>query len=259
MRPTLFFAHANGFPAGSYRRFFAQLEADYRVLAHDRFGHDARYPVTDNWERLVDELLDSLAARCEQPVAGVGHSLGGVLTFLAALRAPERFRAVVMLDPPAYLGTAALTMRLAKRFGFIDRITPAGKSSNRRSVWPSREVACKTLGRKGLFRAFDPDCLSDYVQAATEPSADGVRLSYLPEVEVEIFRTIPHDLARQRRLQVPGAIVCARGSDVIRPRDMRRLAQRHHMTLREVDGGHMFPLERPHAAAEAVLGILREL
>lgn len=239
------FAHANGFPAGSYRRLFQELERGYRVLALDQVGHDPLYPVGHNWHRLAEQLIAHLEAQADEPVVAVGHSLGGVLSFLAVQRRPELFRALIMLDPPVLYGTSAGVTRLAKRLGFIDRLTPAGLSRGRRDHWPSRAEALAQLRRKRLFRDFDPDSLRDYIEHGTEEDASGARLRYRPEVEVEIFRNIPDDLQRYAPLRVPGAIVYGQGSDVVRLPELRRFARRHGLRLSGLPGGHMFPLERP--------------
>lgn len=88
MRDIIHFSHANGFPAPVYRQLFAELSPDYDMGYLDMIGHDPRYPVTDSWPHLVEETLHTLQARYTQPVIGVGHSLGGVITLLAALRRP---------------------------------------------------------------------------------------------------------------------------------------------------------------------------
>ena len=89
-RPTLVFSHANGFPAGTYRQLFAIWRAaGWRVLAVEQFGHDPAYPVTSNWPRLRDQLVDFIDAEAPQGAYLVGHSLGGLLSLLAASRRPD--------------------------------------------------------------------------------------------------------------------------------------------------------------------------
>ena len=39
-KPLLYFAHANSYPAGSYRQFLAHLGEHYTVRSLDMFGHD---------------------------------------------------------------------------------------------------------------------------------------------------------------------------------------------------------------------------
>ena len=60
----IIFSHANGFPAGTYRLLFeAWQAAGRRVAAVERFGHDPRYPVSSNWPRLRDQLVDFIQAQ----------------------------------------------------------------------------------------------------------------------------------------------------------------------------------------------------
>ena len=170
--------------------------------------------MNDNWDNLVDELLHHLAS-LEQPVWGVGHSLGGVLHYHAALRRPELYRGVVMLDSPVLTLADRLVIRAAKRFGFIDRITPAGRTLGRREAFPDLEEARAYFSGKALFRRFDPDCLEAYVRhgLADSGGGSGLRLRFDPATEISIYRSVPHSSqGRPRQLQVPLAMVRGRHS-----------------------------------------------
>lgn len=251
-RQQLLFVHANGFPAGCYRRFLHGLQPDYPVLAPECLGHHPDYPLA-NWTGLTDELLDWLSARTAQPVHAVGHSLGGVLVFLAALRQPRRFIDLVMLDPPIVFGWTGWVVAAAKRLGLMDRLTPAGASRGRRAHWQNHRQALEHLRRKRLFASFDPGCLDDYVRFGTRRSADGLRLAFEPEREVEIFRQLPHDLHRQPApISVPATILVASHDSVTRAPDLRRFRRRHRLRVEHCDGSHMFPLEHPGESAAAV-------
>ncbi|EWH00632.1 alpha/beta fold hydrolase [Halomonas sp. BC04] len=258
-RPRLIFAHANGFPGMSYRSLLAPLRERFDVHPVDRLGHHPDYPVGHNWLALRDELLDHLT-HSEEPAIGVGHSMGGVLMAMAAERAPERFRCVVMLDPPLMLGLDAWGMKVAKRFGFVDRVTPAGKSRGRRSAWPDRDAMANHLRRRGLFRRFTPDALHDYVEGGTRLRDDGsAELVYDPAIETEIFRQLPDHLTRlPQRLQVPFGLLAGRDSDLITPARRRRL-ERHRIKLSLVPGTHMFPMEHPEETRQALVAMLEEL
>lgn len=258
-RPRLLFAHANGFPGMSYRSLLAPLRGSFDVHPLDRLGHHPHYPAGPNWVALRDELLDHLPDSGE-PVIGVGHSMGGVLMAMAAERAPERFRCVVMLDPPLMLGLDAWGMKAAKHFGFVDRITPAGKTRGRRAVWPNREAMANYLRRRGLFRRFTQEALHDYIEGGTRLRDDGqAELIYDPAVEVEIFRHLPDHLTRlPRRLRVPFGVLAGRDSELITPKRRRRL-ERHGIALSLVPGTHMFPMEHPDATRQALLAMLDTL
>ena len=64
------------------------LWISYEVSFVDSIGTDPRYPPTEGWPHLVEQWIDSIR---EPPVYGVGHSLGGYLNYLAAVRRPELF------------------------------------------------------------------------------------------------------------------------------------------------------------------------
>jgi pimeloyl-ACP methyl ester carboxylesterase len=251
-RPRLVFAHANGFPGLSYKSLLAPLADTFDVHPLERLGHHPDYPVNHNWENLVDELLASLPASGE-PVVGAGHSLGGLLMAMAARKRPERFYGVIMLDPPMLLGVDALAMKAAKRLGFMDRITPAGKTLKRRRVWPSREAMANSLRRRGLFRGFTAEALNDYVQAGSRLLDDGrVTLAFEPEVEVEIFRHLPDDMTRlPQTLGVPSVLVAGDASDLMTASRVRRL-KRRGMHVLSVPGSHMFPMEYPEPTRNAI-------
>ena len=51
------FAHANGFPAGSYSAMFSALHDHFHRLHVERFGHDPQLPVNGNWRNQVQELI----------------------------------------------------------------------------------------------------------------------------------------------------------------------------------------------------------
>lgn len=249
-KPLVQFSHANGFPAGSYRQILEPLRKDFRVRAVDRFGHDPRFPVTDGWPRLVDELLHAVEAHGE-PVLAVGHSLGGYLSLMAAARRPERFRGVILLDAPVLGRFQGSAMALVKQLGLVDRVTLAGITRERRREWPDLAAAEAHFARKRLFQRFDPRCLADYLQAGTEPSGRGVRLRFDPDIEAAIYATLPHDMARWlRRLTVPGALVAGADSDIAHRVGLRTSARCLRLVM--VPGGHHFPFQQPALAARAI-------
>ena len=224
----------------------------YRIGWIEAIGMDPRYPVSEGWPHLVEQLIDTLEREYRgTPVLGVGHSLGGYLSFLAAVRRPELFRAIVLLDAPLIGGLRGHMLGATKRLGIVDRVTPAGATRDRRSQWDSRAEARRHFHGRRLFRDFTDDCLDDYVRFGLVRSGGALKLRIDPQVEYQIYRTIPHDMGRPlRALRVPGGFVGGEHSDVVRRTGLA--ATRRRFVLRKVPGGHLFPFEHPAAAAEAV-------
>ncbi|MNF43496.1 Alpha/beta hydrolase family protein [compost metagenome] len=255
MSHTIFFAHANGFPSATYGKLFAALAPDFRVEHLEQHGHDPRFPVNDNWENLVDELIHHLQQHGE-PVWGLGHSLGGVLHYHAALRRPDLYRGVVMLDSPVLTLADRIVIRAAKRFGFIDRITPAGRTLGRREEFGDFGEARDYFAGKALFRRFDPECLDAYVQHGLARQGEGLRLKFDAATEISIYRNVPHRTpGRPQQLEVPLALVRGRHSNVVLPHQTRFLKRVPRGECLSLPGGHMFPLERPQETAELIRSV----
>lgn len=250
MSQQVFFAHANGFPSATYGKLFNALGSDYCVSHLEQHAHDPRFPVDDNWLNLVDELIHHLR-ELAQPVWGVGHSLGGVLHFHAALRCPELYRGVVMLDSPVLTLADQLMIRAAKRFGFIDHITPAARTLGRRDAFTDLEAARRYFSSKTLFRRFDPECLEAYLLHGLQSDGEHLRLRFDPATEISIYRSVPHTRPGQSaQLKVPLAMVRGEQSRVVmrhHARSVRRLPLGEYLSM---PGGHMFPLEQPDATAQ---------
>jgi pimeloyl-ACP methyl ester carboxylesterase len=232
----------------------------HRLSWIEAIGTDPRYPVTEGWPHLVGQTIDFLEKRFQaEPVYAVGHSLGGYLSFLAAVRRPALFRAIVLLDAPIIGPFRGTLLGATKRLGVVDRVTPAGVTRDRRSHWRTREEARAHFRSRRLFRHFADECLDDYVAHGLFQDDDGMfRLRIDPLVEYQIYRTIPHGMMRHlRELRVPAGFIGGEDSDVVRR--VRLAGMKPKFLMRRVPGGHLFPLERPREAAQAILETLEAL
>lgn len=263
MSRCLVFSHANSFPAGCYRLLFERWRAaGWQVHALDRFGHDPRFPVTPDWRRLRDQLLHFIEHDVQPagPVALVGHSLGGMLSLMAACRQPGWVSGVVMLDSPVVTGLKAAAIAAAKATGLMHRYPPARIARERRHCWPDRPAVQAHFAAKKMFAHWDPRVLADYVEAGFEAAEDGqVRLRFRREVESQIYRTLPHHLPQLLRLRPPQCPVGFIGG--AQSRELRQAGAAASRKLagerwRWMEGTHLYPFEQPQATADLVLDLL---
>lgn len=259
-KPLLHFAHGNSYPAGTYGRLLAALGEHYEVRTLDMHGHDPRYPVGDGWETLVDELVAHLE-RYGQPAILVGHSLGGMLCAMAAARRPELARCVVMLDSPVVGGWRALVWRLAKRFGYGERLSPARFSHKRRFLWPSREAAYSHFMAKPIFQAWAPGALDDYLEHGLAPHERGVTLRFTREVETAIYATLPHRMGRVLRqpFPVPVGFIAGTDSEELRQATLGPTRKLVGENLVMIEGSHLYPLEKPDETARLAHAMIGKL
>lgn len=263
MKPLIHFAHANGVPSKVYQKLFDALQPDFDIIYVQALGPDKRYPVDNHWRSLTQQVTDSIVRQAHgRPVIGLGHSLGAVLSFQAALTRPGLFSQVIMLDPPLMMGKEVLALHAAKilRLKALDQMSPAGLSKRRRDHWDSREQAAELLRPKGFYRDFDADCFQAYIDhgLSTDPVRGGVELTIPKMDEVEIFRTnsslwwLP-----QSKPQVPVKVLVAEKGPFLERRFPQQIEKKFGIPFEIFAGGHMFPLEQPLKVAEKVRQLIQ--
>lgn len=262
MKPLIHFAHANGVPSQVYQKLFDALSDDFDVIYTPLLGPDHRYPIDNHWKSLTQQVVDSIVQQAQgRKVIGLGHSLGAVLSFQAALKRPELFEQVIMLDPPLIMGVHSLGMHIAKvlKLKVVDTMSPAALSLRRRDHWDSREQAAELLRPKGFYKDFDADCFQAYIDHALtdDPIRGGVQLTIPKMDEVNIFRTNPSLWwLPQAKPQVPIHTVIAEQGPFLKPKFPQITQKKFGIDFTVTNGGHMFPLERPFEIAELIKQII---
>ncbi len=252
-KPKIHFAHANGFPARTYTKLFSFLETDFDIGFLERHGHQPKFPVTDNWKFLKDELREEIERRYAEPIIGVGHSLGGVLHFLVAVENPALYRQIILLDAPIISRLSSHGLRILKMTRLIDRYSPSQMTRFRRNLWQTKQEAFEHFKKKPKFDAFDEDVLRDYIEYGTVETDQGFELFFSPKTEAKIYRTIPHHLPTFRgKLKIPTAYI---GGTRSKEGELARLSfMKKHFPIDfyQIEGSHLFPFEKPFETSERI-------
>lgn len=257
MKELIHFAHGNGFPALCYKSVLDLLEPEFDYCYIDMIGHSKKYPVSENWHHLVDEVINSIETKADRPVIGVGHSVGGILTFIAAIERPDLFKCVVMLDSLIMGHIKSALVRLAKALGIIDRVTPAIRALGRQHYWENEEKLLHYLKQKPLFRHFQDDAIRDFIHHGLSKQDDGYYLRFSKRIEYHIYRTLPHCLSDYHgQLAVPAALIYGKQSSVVQKIDIRYTKKVFGVDTYPVAGGHMFPLEYPKETASKIIEVI---
>ena len=265
---TIVFSHGNSFPASTYRVMLDSLRArGFEVHAIEKYGHDPKYPVTDNWPHLVRQLAQFATQRSKDDHGGapwlVGHSLGGLLSLMCAARHPELARGVVMIDSPVLSGWRAGAVRVVKRTPLMRRLSPSSVARRRRKEWDDRQAVYEHFRAKKVFAAWDPRVLRDYVDHGTLDADGSWRLAFDREVESRIYETVPHNLGpllRRHPLRCPVAFVGGISSVEMRQvggLDATAEVAQGRVTM--LEGSHLIPMEQPLAVAAAIEAHIRAM
>jgi pimeloyl-ACP methyl ester carboxylesterase len=251
MSHPIFFSPGNGFPSDAYQALFQHLSpyADIDSLAMS--GHDVNYPVCDNWLYLAHELIAAIKAQHPLPVIGIGHSMGGVLMFMAASLEPQLFSRIILLDSPIIGPVRSYLLKTAKRLRVLPHFMPISQSGQRRQCFDSKETAFHHFQSKPLFRHFSKEALWTYIHAALVERDSGFYLRFDRDVESAIFNTVPDNLYRYKlRAQIPAHLLYSSQGSVITQHDLRHMQKHYGFQVEKVNqGGHLFPLEAPELTA----------
>ncbi|MEZ4827925.1 MAG: alpha/beta hydrolase [Bacteroidia bacterium] len=249
------FSHANGFPARTYEVFFEHLQP-HTVSFVNIFGKN-KYRPGKTWRPMVNELVESIESQHNQPVWGIGHSFGGVLTLWAAVERPELFRGIILMDPPLFPPLFRLAMGISHSLGLSEKLVPIARgAARRREKFASREEAYEYWKNKSFFRNFHPRAFEDYVQHGLAPTPEGgVELAIPRALEARLFATTPARIGNTQP-GVPSYYLYA--TDGVLSLNQIKLQKRifPDTTFLPVEGQHMFPLEMPDLTASIVKNII---
>lgn len=251
---TIFFAHANGFPAPAYNSFFAYLKP-FAIDFIEVLG--LKNPVPTSWEQIADELIRAIEARHNRPVIGLGHSFGGVGTFFAARRRPDLFSKIILLDPPFFGWKRRWLVAPFQWMGLAHKVVPPAKvAMKRRADFNSMEEARSYFSEKRFFQTFTTEAFEDYLKHGLVQQEDGVTLRIPKEQEARFFASFPASIG-ETTLSMPAHFILPEGRSVIPNAHHSEIrAKFTNMTWHSSPGSHMFPLEYPQETAELIQKII---
>lgn len=175
--PPLVFTHATGFHGRIWNAVVRMLPGRH-VYAADLRGH-GRSDKPDppyRWRDFGSDLAAVVRALGLRNAVGVGHSSGGHATVLAAARAPDVFRTLLVIDPTIFPPEWYSQPRLDASF-----------TLRRKNNWQSIEEMIERFRNRPPFAAWKPDVLRDYCEFGLLPAAHGLVLACPPPVEASIY------------------------------------------------------------------------
>ncbi|MFT4769119.1 MAG: pimeloyl-ACP methyl ester carboxylesterase [Glaciecola sp.] len=252
----LLFAHANGYPPGSYRELFMHLEDHFQInaLEHRPLWGGREPPRRLKWQLFANDMLHAIESHYSEPVWVMGHSMGGVIAALAARQRAEKIAGLILLDP----------VFLPDRFVFATRFMSEKKRQQmpmiRRALsrpehFESHAAAFEFYRGKRAFKGLSDEALSHYVSASKAAiPGGGVQLRYSGAWEAAVYGSAPRARSLMKRMPVPTLALRGVDSDTLRPEIWTRWQHwQPQASFLEVPGGHLFPLESPEATARATI------
>ena len=259
-KEIIHFAHANSFPARTYSKLFSYLSDEFEIGYIERHGHNPKFPVTDSWRFLAQELQTEIESKYVQPVIGIGHSLGGILHFFVACERPELYKTIILLDSPLVSRLSGTALKILKLTKLVDKYTPSRIARFRRNRWRTKDEVFHHFRQKELFKTFDEDVIRDYAHHATIEDKNELKLLFEPTIEAKIYRTIPHNFSKFRgKLKVPAFYIGGTQSREARLARLGYMQKHFPFEFHEIEGTHLFPFEKPLETSQILKKLIKNL
>ncbi|WP_223786888.1 alpha/beta fold hydrolase [Marinicella meishanensis] len=257
----IYFAHANGYPPGSYQSIIDALLAYRPVVAyHQRPLWQPTPEPKDlhHWQQLADDVIRFFDQQRLRNVVAVGHSLGSVTAFMAAQKRPDLIKALVMIEPVALPWLACFLTRvfpgLVKR-----RVSIIQKALRRPNRFESRQAAFDFHRKARAFQRLDDANLWHYINAGVHPVNGAYELTYPREWEARVYATATYFRRQLKTSTLPVLGMRGGHSDTISAAFWRQWPiNPHHQFAAFPDYGHLLPLEHPAGVVQAMQPFLEQ-
>jgi len=222
--------------------------AGYRVLACDLLGHgDSPKPADQRQYRLettyetLDRWIDSLHLR-ELFFLG-GHSLGGYLSLMFALRGPARLRGLALIDP----------------FYSLEQIPPP--LNRLTGLLLIGEKILHATPEKVLLRAMKNPFIHSSVLPLKSRQQGAIDIRTADPNVARIMQSIPSLLPQVEKIQLPALVVWGDRDRTCNPRLFPKLTARlpHAQGFCLPDCGHHPHLEKPEEVSQMILTFLNSI
>lgn len=264
---SLHFLHANGYPPACYKQLLEKFAEEFQVIAmHQRpLWPQSKPSEIGAWQPLTDDYLLFIDEQKQTPVTVVGHSLGAIVALRAAIRRPDHFRRIILIDPVLFTPQFIATYNLVKIIGLASKFHPliAG-ALKRRKQFSDLDHLFKIYRRKKVFRYFSDTSLVSYIQGITiQVNKNEYELAYSPEWEARIYYTgVWRDLDIWRGLpglKVPAMIIRGAETDTFLPPAVNRIRRiRPDISIVNIDKTtHLVPLENPDQTFSEISSFIR--
>lgn len=209
-----------------------------------------------SWHLLADDMIQYLEANVTEKVYGVGHSLGAVVTMLAAVKRPDLFKSLILIEP------VFMPLRIMILFDMLPlflkkKIPIIKKAIARPDNWSSRDEAFEFHRNKRVFENVSDDVLWDYISSGTKADKNkkgAFTLSYSKEWEAHCHLKLSNTWPLINKCKVPVLGVRGEFSDVLLPSAWQRWKKLtpSQQFIEVPKTSHLLPLEKPNVMSEII-------
>jgi lipase len=244
--PTLILMHATGFLPWLWHPIARELSKNWRVIAPYFCDHRESDPEKGglSWMQIAEDLAIFCKKLGIEKPGLVGHSMGATVLTLANAAFGIDATGIVLIEP-IFLPQDFYRIEIT-----LDQHPLASKSIKRRDHWHNKEEALTYLKSRPLFKRWDDEMLSLYLEYGfREGDTGGLTLACSPRREASLFMGGNHydPWPLLPKVGCPALVIEGAQSENRAFIDLRKatsLIPEGKYILVE-GAGHLIPMERP--------------
>ena len=254
------FYGGNGFTAGVYLPLLTKLSEHFTItsLAMRGYWHDLPTVKKLTREQDADILIDFLEKTQDKPVIGIGHSQGATATAIAAVKRPELFSQLYLIEPVTLTKSQKLIIDLLP-IRLKAGQEPLKSTQAKQAAWESVESYYNYLRAHRAFKRINDDNLYVFAKNSLIENKQGqYSLLFAPEQELASYFDTPFvndALKGLNALDVPYTIIIGKPSMFIS--DKVRKIWEHLVPSERIiklsENGHLLPMEAPEQCANIIM------
>lgn len=254
------FYGGNGFTAGVYLPLLTKLSEQFTItsLAMRGYWHDLPTVKKLTREQDADILIDFLEKTQDKPVVGIGHSQGATATAIAAVKRPELFSQLYLIEPVTLTKSQKLIIDLLP-IRLKAGQEPFKSTQAKQAAWESVESYYNYLRAHRAFKRINDDNLYVFAKNSLIENEQGqYSLLFAPEQELASYFDTPFvndALKGLNALDVPYTIIVGKPSMFIS--DKVRKIWEHLVPSERIielsENGHLLPMEAPEQCANIIM------
>lgn len=254
------FYGGNGFTAGVYLPLLTKLSEQFTITSLAMRGYWHNLPTVKKLtrEQDADILIDFLEKTQDKPVVGIGHSQGATATAIAAVKRPELFSQLYLIEPVTLTKSQKLIIDLLP-IRLKAGQEPFKSTRAKQANWESVESYYNYLRAHRAFKRIDDDNLYVFAKNSLIENEQGqYSLLFAPEQELASYFDTPFvndALKGLNALDVPYTIIVGKPSMFIS--DKVRKIWEHLVPSERIielsENGHLLPMEAPEQCANIIM------
>ena len=245
---ALHFYGANGFPTACYQSLLEGLSQDYAVSTlHNRATWpDQPIPKRVKWTLYADDLINFLETQGQGPVIGVGHSLGATATVFAAIKRPDLFSQLVLIEPAMASPLLAKLLPIVP-FSLKKNIQPIKYTVDKPELWSSTQAFYDDCRGRNVFKRIDDENLNILAQSSLIAEEQAFTLAFPKLWEAKNYASAPNLYKQLGQLKVPTTAIRGKPSLYFSQESWLQWQKVNPQSLFLEDQrfGHLMPLESP--------------